>query len=175
MAAAREIMWITREMRAAGTQKALLLCGKGNNAGDAFVIARLLPSQGWETVWVPLAGEDFSELASANLKRMPSPVTKKEMDTADFDVDMIIDGVFGTGFRGELPVAIRAAFQKANEAKALRVALDIPSGLDCDTGQASPDTYMADFTLTFGVYKPGLLFPEGARFCGEVRCLDIGL
>lgn len=170
MAAAREIA--ERMPTPAG---ALLLCGRGNNAGDAFVLGRLLAAQGWQVEWLPLCGEDFSPLAAKNLARLPGGARRVDEAEADYGAALVVDAVFGIGFRGELPGNVRAVFTKANAAPGLRVALDLPSGLDCDTGEASPDSFRAGLTLTFGAAKPGMLTAGGRALCGETLILDIGL
>lgn len=156
-------------------RSALLLCGHGNNAGDAFVVGRLLAAKGWAVEYLLLAGEAFSPLAELNLARMPAKIKRVLPETANFSATVLVDGVFGTGFHGELPQNIAAVFDKANTAAGIRVALDVPSGLNCDTGEAAKNTFRAALTLTFGAYKPGLLASDASPYYGEVRCLDIGL
>ncbi len=153
----------------------LMLCGKGNNAGDAFVLARHLAATGWRVSWLALAGEAFSPLAEQNLNRLPAGVRRVAPGEADFGADLLVDAVFGIGFKGELPENVREAFRLANETAGLRVALDLPSGLDCDSGDVSPDTFRADATLTFGAAKPGMRTAAGRLVCGEVTVVDIGL
>ncbi len=152
---------------------ALMLCGKGNNAGDAFVAARLLLEKGWRVRLVCLMGEAFSPLAALNRARLPAGLAAAPQDIEEAAV--LVDGVFGTGFHGALPEAARLAFARANAALGLRVALDVPSGLDCDSGGVSPGAFRARHTLTFGAYKPGLLMAQARPYVGELRCLDIGL
>lgn len=169
-----------REMQAEmegwpGPKTVLLLCGKGNNAGDAFVAGRLLSEAGWQVAWLPLCGEEFSPLAKLNLDRLPPGVQRVEADTSDFGAALLVDAVFGIGFRGDLPGNVGAAFRRANAAKGRRVALDLPSGLDCDTGVAAPDSFKADLTLAFGAAKPGMLTAGGRTLCGELRVVEIGL
>ena len=153
----------------------LLLCGKGNNAGDGFVIGRLLAQKGWQVELVLLCGTELSPLAEENRIALPSSVKIKTIHTANFATKVLVDCVFGTGFRGDLPPQVQEAFQKCNAAKGLKVAIDLPSGLDCDTGHLSPGTFLAEHTFTFGAYKPGLLTPNGQKAGGKVQCLDIGI
>ncbi len=154
---------------------ALLLCGKGNNAGDAFVIARILAQNGWAVEYLPLCGEEYSPLAKENLKKLPPSVNKVEIENANFASALLVDGVFGTGYQGQLPPSIASVFHTANQQSGLRVALDIPSGLACDTGTASHNTFKADYTLTFGAFKPALLQPAANCYYGEVQLIPIGL
>lgn len=154
---------------------ALLLCGKGNNAGDAFVIGRILAKRGWQVQWVPLCGNNFSPLAQKNLQALPSNVQKVSLENVNLGAALLIDGIFGTGFSGNLPPNVRTACRLVNKAGGTRIALDIPTGLHCDTGQADIDTFLAHFTLTFGALKPALLIPDAKTYYGEVHVLDIGL
>ncbi len=154
----------------------LFLCGSGNNAGDAFVAARLLAGQGYALCWLDITQKgEYSPLAALNLKKLPKSVLQLPLHKAPWTANVLVDAVFGTGFRGQLDAPVREAFEKANAAAGLRVALDIPSGLDCDTGDASPGCFRAHSTLTFGAYKPALLMPAAACYTGLVKCLDIGL
>ncbi len=164
--------------RAGQPSSILILCGKGNNGGDGLVVARLLAEAGWDVRLSFLCGEDLSPLSSLNRERLPQAVTilspaclAEEIARAAY----LVDGVFGTGFHGELPAPVKEVFQQANSAAAVRVSLDLPSGMDCDTGAVSSDTFRADFTDTFGAYKPALLMESSKVYCGEVSCLEIGL
>ncbi len=156
----------------------LLLCGSGNNAGDAFVLARILAEQDIKISFLPfgeLMEKPYSPLAVLNLARLPHNVQRVCMETAFWQADIIVDAVYGTGFRGALPPLVQKAFGMANASPALRVALDIPSGLDCDTAQQSEGCFRAAHTLCFGAYKPALLQKNCADIVGTVHCLDIGL
>jgi NAD(P)H-hydrate epimerase len=162
-------------------QRVLFICGKGNNAGDALVVARRLLTNGWDAALCFLCGRNLSELARLNLQRLEpwnvpvleslGPVLAKLIAQADF----IVDGVFGTGFSGPLPENCREVFRIANQTSAVRVALDIPSGMNCDTGECDPDTFCAGHTYTFGAYKKAHIMEECKKLCGNVSCIDIGL
>ncbi len=157
--------------------KILLLCGSGNNAGDAFVLARIMAAKGVELSFLAL-GQDmrkkYSPLAALNLARLPQNVRQVDIDTAPWQADVIVDAVYGTGFHGALPMPVRRVFRKAAAMRGLRVALDVPSGLDCDSAQYSEDCFCASHTLCFGAYKPALLQESAKQFVGQVHGLDIG-
>lgn len=156
----------------------LFLCGKGNNGGDALVMARLLAGQGWPVAVSFLCGEQLSELAALNRSLLPQAVREvppAQLHEATIQAGVLVDAVFGIGFHGTLPENIRAVFRAANQSGAIRASLDLPSGLNCDTGEASPDTFCAALTLTFGAYKPALAMDSCRALCGEIICLDIGL
>ncbi|MBE6036533.1 MAG: NAD(P)H-hydrate epimerase [Clostridiales bacterium] len=156
-------------------RKLLILAGKGNNAGDGFVIARLLANRGFSVQIALLCGTKFSPLASLNLQRLGKIVQPENLPAAIFEADIIVDGVFGTGFHGALSPDLQEVFALANKASALRIALDIPSGMNCDTGEASANTFKADHTLCFGAYKHCMLMLPCQPYLGRWKCLEIGL
>ncbi|PWL73005.1 MAG: NAD(P)H-hydrate epimerase [Clostridiales bacterium] len=163
----------------AGAPRILFLCGKGNNGGDALVMARLLTLKGWAVSVSLLCGEQLSELAVLNRSRLPEQVRILPPDDSLYGeitrADLLVDAVFGIGFHGELPEPVRIVFREANASNAERIALDLPSGINSDTGEQSTDSFRADQTFTFGAYKPALLLDSCQPFCGEIICLDIGL
>lgn len=164
--------------RLSSSSSILLLCGKGNNGGDGLVIARLLAALGWQVGVSFLCGTELSPLSQLNFTRLPqnvSIVAPSDLEQQMNFVDYLVDGVFGIGFHGELPLSVQKIFQNANQSRACRIALDLPSGMNCDTGQTSENTFCADITYTFGAYKPALLIDESKPYCGKVCCLDIGL
>lgn len=173
VAAANEISAIARAKNL--PHSILLFCGKGNNAGDAFVVARLLAQKNWQVQVLPLCGDAYSLLAQQNKLALPGTVQSVAPENANFTAAFLVDGVFGTGFKGPLPLQVQTVFATANAAAGQRVALDIPSGLECDSGHVQPGCFRADYTLTFGAYKPALVLPETQGYTGQVRCLDIGL
>lgn len=161
--------------------RALVVCGKGNNGGDGLVIARVLQQHGWQADIVFLLGSELSELAEANRKRLLNTEGAAFVSPADLperlqqDYAVIIDGVFGTGFNGKLPTTIAECCRLLNQADGLKIALDMPTGLNGDTGEADADTFRADFTYAFAAYKPAHLTEQGRNLCGEIVCLDIGI
>jgi NAD(P)H-hydrate epimerase len=140
-------------LRQAGSQSALLVAGKGNNGSDALVAARHLEAAGCRaTVVAPL------ELNAALLKE-----TKP---------GLIVDGLLGTGLSGDVREPYVSAIRFINESRRPVLAIDIPSGLDGDTGQPHGIAVRADVTLTIGLPKIGLLLaPESV---GTVEVADIG-
>ena len=159
----------------------LVVCGKGNNGGDGLVMARVLNARGWCADVAFVAGDALSELAELNRKRLAGAdgigfIAPDEMEgRLKTGYDVIVEGVFGTGFTGRLPGSIAAVCRLLNRSAGFKVALDIPTGLNCDTGEADADTFRADLTYTFAAYKPAHLSETGKAFCGETVCLDIGI
>ena len=161
-------------------------CGRGNNAGDGFVIARHLDLRGHPVrvlLWADpdaLAGD-----AAANfriLEKTDVPITRfgAEHDRARLAGELagagwIVDALLGTGARGEPRAPLSAVIDQLNAAGgASRLAVDVPSGLDCDTGEAAVHAFRALHTCTFVAPKPGFFTPGAESYTGEVHVLDIG-
>lgn len=159
-------------------KKALVLCGKGNNGGDGYVIARHLADKG-AFVTVSLAAEKpqtgiaFDEYnricGNKNIKIQPLSETELH------GYDIIVDAVFGTGFHGELPDDIKKAFREISSSDAFKLAVDIPSGADSISGSCSDDVPYFDVTVTFGAIKAGMLHMPARKHCGEIVTADIGI
>jgi NAD(P)H-hydrate epimerase len=163
----------------------VVCCGKGNNAGDGFVIARHLDLRG-HAVRVLLWAE-ASELigdAAVNFRilqktAVPIEIFGNRHDAARLEEFLsgaawIVDGLLGTGARGEPRPPLDAVIDQLGAASAPKLAIDVPSGLDCDTGEPSRHTIRAAETCTFVTAKPGFLLPSAAPFVGRLHVLDIG-
>ena len=156
-------------------EHALIVCGKGNNGGDGLVIARVLAEQGWQVDVMLAMGEKLSELAETNRKRLTFPLrqTKELAEILSASPALIIDAIFGTGFGGALPDTVAHLCRQINNADGVKIALDLPSGLNSDTGDADADTFRADLTYAFAARKPAHVLAPA--WCGEIVCLDIGI
>ena len=174
--AARDLM---QRLPQAG--RALIVCGKGNNGGDGLVMARYMQAQGWHIDILFSLGENLSHLAQTNRERLNGLPHIELISLQELagrlkkGYDIIIEGIFGTGFSGALPTEIAALCSQLNHSNGLKVALDIPTGLNCDTAEADPDTFRADLTYTFAAYKPAHLSESGKTYCQETVCLPIGI
>lgn len=168
--------------------RALIVCGKGNNGGDGLVIARVLSEQDWQVDVVFVLGDKLSPLAQLNCERLNhsdgvSFIRSDELEgrttgrlrTLKTGYGLVIEGIFGTGFSGALPETVAAVCRLLNQADGFKIALDIPTGLNCDTGEADKDTFRADLTYTFAAYKTAHMTEAGKAYCGETVCLDIGI
>jgi NAD(P)H-hydrate epimerase len=164
----------------------VVCCGKGNNAGDGFVIARHLDLRG-HGVRVLLWAEP-SELrgdAAANFRILehtdvPIEVFGQRHDAARLEAQLadaawIVDALLGTGALGEPRPPIDTVIQQLNAAAAPKLAVDLPSGLDCDTGQAARRTIRAAVTCTFLAAKPGFFAEDARQYTGRLHVLDIGV
>ncbi|MCK4629447.1 MAG: NAD(P)H-hydrate epimerase [Sedimentisphaerales bacterium] len=165
-----------------------VVAGVGNNAGDGFVVARHL-SNANVPVDVILCGdrERYKGDAGANLRiieRMALPIICLEPGPPDAaavvqshaaSADIIVDAMLGTGAVGAPREPIRSAIEVINDLQKTVVALDIPSGLDCDTGQPLEAAVCADHTVTFAAMKKGFQSPEAGKYTGTVTVASIGI
>lgn len=164
-------------------QTVVILCGSGNNGGDGFVIARKLLEQNAK-VAIILAGE-FPQTANAlemaqRIRLLPIPVYRWQQDPKAAaavlgEAQLIVDAVFGIGFRKILPDSLRGLFRLAQDRHVPIIAVDIPSGMNADNGYCDPDTLRADRTITFTALKPALVMAEAIPACGVIEVVDIGI
>lgn len=169
--------------------RVLVLCGSGNNGGDGFVAARHLRSRGAD-VHVGLLAErervrgdakiHLEHLEHAGLA-VAETRSQNELDRliARRDAwDFVIDALLGTGARGEPEGLIAAGVRRLDEQRAAGarlVAVDLPTGIDADTGAAAPAAVHADLTVTFGAAKRGHVLYPGRAHAGAIEVVDIGL
>ncbi len=169
----------------------IILCGKGNNAGDGFVIARHLEIRGHECrVLLLCPADELRGDAAANyaiLAKSDVPIVElasadnatalhSALDRHGAGADWILDAMLGTGVHGEPRPPFDTAIYWINtrEAKTRALAVDVPSGLDCDTGRPATHTVRADHTCTFAAMKLGFTQPGAAIYTGQVHVCDIG-
>lgn len=163
----------------------VIACAKGNNGGDGLVLARHLHLRGRQAV-VLLVGapDDLSGDAAWNLsllRRTSVPVevdvsvddaiVKQHLDSADW----VVDALLGTGAQGEPRPPIGPWIELLNVTSCKKLAMDVPSGLDAQTGVPATTTFRADHTCTFVAHKAGFVNPLARPFLGDVHLLDIGL
>ncbi len=150
--------------------KILIVCGSGNNGADGMALARLLHVE--YDVCMFYLKEPKSPMAVLQNKRAHSIGLKIAIELNESDV--IVDAVYGTGFRGEFNYEAKAVMQTLNRLNAFKIACDIPSGLKVD-GQCEKDTFVADVSLTMGALKKSMFLDEAKEFVGEIKVLDLGL
>ncbi len=164
----------------------VICCGKGNNAGDGFVIARHLDRRGYDVrVLLWARPEQLSGDAAVNFRILEKTGVPIETFSADDDLSRlqkqldeaawIVEALLGTGARGEPRPPLDTVIDRINAADAAKLAVDLPSGLDCDTGQAAGHTIRADHTCTFVAAKPGFFLRDAAHYTGRLHILDIGV
>jgi NAD(P)H-hydrate epimerase len=163
----------------------IICCGKGNNAGDGFVIARHLDLRGHRVrvlLWAApdeLTGDAAANYSILTKTDVPIEVFGNEPDDARLSkwldgAAWIVDALLGTGARGEPRPPFDWVIDRLNAAPAPKLAIDLPSGLDCDTGRPARHTIRAAETCTFVAAKTGFLAPEAAPYVGRLHVLDIG-
>jgi NAD(P)H-hydrate epimerase len=163
----------------------LICCGKGNNAGDGFVIARhldLMKLAVRVVLWSdPAALRGDAAINFAVIQRSGVPIELLGEDDKQIRLQelllstgTIVDALLGTGASGDPRPPLDAVIDQLNRSGLPVVAVDLPSGLDCDTGSASPNTIRAAHTCTFVAMKPGLVAAGAQRYTGQVHVVSIG-
>jgi len=158
-----------------------VVAGRGNNGGDGFVIARHLTVRRARCeVFLVAEAESLSGDAAVNYAILPHvgvpvhPAADGKLPSlAGFD--LIVDAVGGTGITGPLRGALAEAVERINAAGVPVAAVDIPTGLDCDTGAAPGPTVKAQLTVTFHARKTGFDAPGASQYTGKVVVADIGI
>ncbi|MET9886936.1 NAD(P)H-hydrate dehydratase [Streptomyces sp. NPDC006430] len=150
--------------------RVVLLVGPGDNGGDALYAGARLARRGAGVTAVPMDPERMHTGGLAALRAAGGRVAEQLPHRAD----LVLDGLLGIGGRGALRPAAAALVEQIPPG-AVVVAVDLPSGVDADTGEVAGAAVRADVTVTFGAYKPGLLIDPGASRTGAVRLVDIGL
>lgn len=163
----------------------VICCGKGNNAGDGFVIARHLENDGIDVrVLLSTPASSFTGDAATNfavLRRAGTPIVEAPADIATAwrgeltRADWIVDALLGTGTQGTVREPFVSAIAAINVANRKVLAVDLPSGLDCDTGAVLGSCVRALHTATLVARKPGFDVAGALEFTGEVHVLDIGV
>jgi len=164
--------------------RVVVLCGPGNNGGDGYGAARFLASWGRRPRLVrcsrrsPPRGDAALEvrLAGLELEAEDAWADPGRVAAALAEADLVVDALFGVGLDRDLDGPFPRWIEAVNAADALRLAVDVPSGLDGDTGRPRPVAVRADVTATMGMPKRGLLSPgSGREHAGRVVEVDIGL
>ncbi len=164
-----------------------ICCGRGNNGGDGLVIARHLENAGTAlTVLLFARPEEVAGDAAINfhiLRRGGFPVQTVEPASLDdrwlrqqlAGADWIVDALFGSGLTGPLRPPFDRIVTAINDSQVRVLAVDIPSGLDCDTGQPLGPTVRAHHTATVAALKKGFLEPAAQPWLGQVHVIDMGV
>lgn len=166
--------------------RVLILCGRGNNGGDGYVMARYLFSAGLKPTILVLA--EFRKIAGDALvnleilrrlglpvQEVPSEEQWKKQRRLLKDCDFVIDGLLGTGLNAPVQGFYAGVIRDINRASKPVCAIDIPSGLNADTGQVMGAAVRADLTVTFGFPKLGQMVFPGAGLVGRLVRIDIGI
>jgi NAD(P)H-hydrate epimerase len=164
----------------------VICCGKGNNGGDGFVIARHLDNRGIPVrillLCAPtkLTGDAAANYEIAHRARLPIEPLRENIDVATVaarlaDAACVVDALLGTGAVGEPRAPYDVAIAAINAQSAPVIAVDLPSGLDCDTGSPANHCVRARHTITFVAAKPGFFIAAAKPYVGELHIVDIGV
>lgn len=153
----------------------LIVTERGNNGGDGIVVARILSSLGYQVDIYEIGGV---KRASEQYAAQRAIATALELNFLDElpkeDYDIIIDAIFGVGLSREVSGVQKKVIEELNKKSGIKIAIDVPSGIDASTGKVMGVAFFADYTVTFGLNKLGLILYPGAEYAGEVLVKDIG-
>ena len=172
---------VINEKYLVNSKNVLILAGCGNNGGDGFVVARKLYESGANVTILLVSGLPKTESAKEMLAKI-SHYNICVIDNSDKQyiqkietADLIIDAIFGIGFKGETEGFIAECINIANNSTAINIALDLPSGVECDTGKVSKITFEADTTISFIAVKPCHILEPSIDYCGSIINSTIGV
>ncbi len=152
----------------------VVLCGPGNNGGDGYVIAGALADAGWPVSVAGTARDALSGDAAEAARRWPGDVRALAVEALD-DAGLVVDALFGAGLKRPLDADLQTVLKAAAAMRLPIVAVDLPSGLDGDTGKPLDYAPPCALTVTFHRKKPAHVLEPGRELCGEVAVVDIGL
>ncbi len=178
-AAAREI----GVRYATASRPVTVLCGGGNNGGDGYVVARLLSLRGAKVTVVETerspgteSARHMRDLADDGRVTFLSLTAEPYLAAASVKgAVLIVDAVYGIGFHGRLPDPLRTLFRVVHESGVPVVALDVPSGLNAETGEWDEDALRAALTVTFTAAKPAMAVPAAQERIGELKVVSVGI
>ena len=168
----------------------IVLCGKGNNGGDGYVVARHLFNRGAKVIVLllrkPSEQKGDAKINFESIQKISSKFKKneilqiKELKSSQVfrllpDADIIVDAIFGTGFSGEVRESYNSVIKWVNKAGGKKVSIDIPSGVNADNGEVSNVAVKADLTVTMALRKIGLITGKGMSYAGKVEVVDISM
>ncbi len=161
----------------AGPIEMLLMCGPGNNGGDGYVIGRCALEARW-TVKLIAFGDPKTDDARKTAERFHAAggkIASADSLPNSYQPDVVVDALLGVGIAGAPRAAIASAIEAANKLDALKVAIDVPSGVDPDTGFANQTSFKADLTISFIVEKIGLRTGAAMNYVGDLALDDLGV
>lgn len=164
-------------------KRIVILCGKGNNGGDGFVAARRLDAAGGEVIIALVDGLPKTDIARETLSKIRNTNVQafSIADDEEFVFELIrtanilVDCIYGIGFQGALNERMTEVLETANLSGADKIAVDIPSGIACNTGAIEGVCFHADVTITFSTMKTAHLLSPAKEYCGEMIVADVGI
>lgn len=182
-AVAEEALEVLKNLK---NKSVVCVCGKGNNGGDGFVSARHLINYGFDVkVFLAARPCELQGDARVNYEILSKMGHRVYLLASDRSMNffkkilkksvLILDAVFGIGFKGDVRAPFEAIFEAMNRSLKPILSIDVPSGLDALTGQAGKSCIKAFLTITFARPKTGFAQNDGPRFCGRVLVKDISI
>lgn len=164
-------------------KKVLLVCGCGNNGADGMALARILTEEGYRTEVTLVGNTERRSVLNRKQEELLMNVSRKDFclhtltDTKSrhLEYSVIVDGILGIGANRGLQGELAEAVEFMNRLSGYKIALDIPTGVNSDTGVVAGTAFKADETVTFGLKKTGLLLNEGRQYAGRVRVNSCGI
>jgi hydroxyethylthiazole kinase-like uncharacterized protein yjeF len=165
-------------------EKILVLAGRGNNGADSLAAARKLTAQGYKVTVCLIQEKELGPEASFQKEILEKiAVSMYRIDTTNValltrflkNTDCILDGILGIGVKGEVSPFLKRVFRLINESGKTIIACDVPSGLLPDNGRLAGAAVRANYTITFIAAKRGFFMRKGARLCGKIITVDIGV
>ncbi len=153
----------------------LVVCGPGNNGGDGVAAGRILYQQGYHVALLFICGEEnFSSQMKVQAEIARNLGMTVENNNKPDEYNIIIDAIFGVGLSRPVEGVFEEIINEINRCEHIVYSVDIPSGISADTGKVMKAAVRADYTITFGFMKQGLLLYPGADYAGEITVADIG-
>ncbi len=161
----------------------LVLCGKGKNGGDGFVIARKMWEYGCNVTVMLTCGEPkardaidmYSLVESAGIEIIRYDNNLTLLKSYIENAEIIVEAIFGTGFTGSLNHSLSVLAQAVNAADGTLVSIDVPAGADCDSASVQGAVFKADMTIAISAYKPIHIMKPCSKYCGRTVIADIGI
>ncbi len=161
----------------------VVVCGKGNNGGDGFVVARKMTENGYNVCIILASGYPNSQEATYMYKLvidLSIPIIWYDADRLKAvqtikNADIIVDAVYGFSFYGTINDEMKELFSEINSAKGLKFAIDIPSGIYCNSGFNAPGCIVADYTIAISSLKPAHIIHPASDNCGDIIIANIGI
>ncbi len=166
-----------------GLRRVLIVCGKGKNGGDGYVVARKLTENGYKVTVLLTMGEPVADTAREMFERIRTSGIRIEnynendekYDRMIQSSDIIVDCVFGTGFSGISDDRLQTLFKKMSDSEGFVISIDLPSGMCADSSELSAPCVRADMTISVIALKYSLVYYPSAEFAGEIQVVSIGI
>ena len=171
------------EAEKAPLRNVVVVCGKGNNGGDGFVVARKMAENGYNVCVILASGYPNSQEATYMYKLvidLSIPTVWYDADRLKAvqtikNADVIVDAVYGFSFYGSLSDEMKGLIGEMNSASGVKFAIDVPSGVYCNSGFNDPDCFVADYTVAISALKPAHVIHPACDNCGDIIIANIGI